>query len=104
MILQPFKVGPRKWPILRILQRVPPLHSSINDFYIRVVIVVVGYSLCKIVSLGQKLKMPKTCEKRFYKNIRIFFVEKTAQKNTKYARNETILKVGHLAKAIAFAK
>ena len=23
MILQPFKVGPRKWPILRFLQRVP---------------------------------------------------------------------------------
>ena len=31
-------------------------------------------------------------------------VQKTAQKNTKYSRNETILKIGHLAKAIAFAK
>ena len=27
-----------------------------------------GYSLCKMVSLGQKLKMPQRCEKRFYKN------------------------------------
>ena len=27
-----------------------------------------------------------------------------SQKNTKYSRNETILKIGHYAKAIAFAK
>ena len=32
------------------------------------------------------------------------FVQKTARKNTKYPRNETILKIGHLAKAIAHAK
>ena len=25
----------------------------------------------KMVSLGQKLKMPKTCEKLFYKNIKV---------------------------------
>ena len=31
-------------------------------------------------------------------------VKKTARKNTKYWRNETILKIGHLAKAIAHAK
>ena len=31
-------------------------------------------------------------------------VQKTAQKSTKYARNETILKIGHHAKAIAHAK
>ena len=31
-------------------------------------------------------------------------VQKAAPKNTKYARNETILKIGHLAKAIAHAK
>ena len=27
-------------------------------------------------------------------------VQKTARKNSKYPRNETILKIGHLAKAI----
>ena len=32
------------------------------------------------------------------------FVQKTARKNTKYARNETILKIGHLEKTLAFAK
>ena len=31
-------------------------------------------------------------------------VQKTAPKNTKYWRNETILKIGHHAKAIAHAK
>ena len=30
-----------------------------------------GYSLCKMVSLGQKLKMPKACEKQFYKNVTV---------------------------------
>ena len=30
--------------------------------------------------------------------------QKTPQKNTKYSRNETILKIGHHPKAIAFAK
>ena len=31
-------------------------------------------------------------------------LQKTASKNTKYSRNETILKIGHHAKAIAHAK
>ena len=31
-------------------------------------------------------------------------VQKTAQKKTKYSRNDTILKMGHYAKAIAHAK
>ena len=31
-------------------------------------------------------------------------LEKTAPKNTKYSRNETILKIGYHAKAIAHAK
>ena len=31
-------------------------------------------------------------------------VQKTARKNTKCSRNETILKIGHHAKAIGFAK
>ena len=31
-------------------------------------------------------------------------VQKTPPKNTKYSRNETILKIGHLAKTIGHAK
>ena len=39
--------------------------------------------------------------------LQIFYscsVQKTARKHTKYPRNETILKIGHHAKAIGFAK
>ena len=48
--------------------------------------------------------MLKTCEKRFYKNNRVLLRKKSARKNTKYSRNETILKIGHLARAIAHPK
>ena len=57
-----------------------------------------------MVSLGQKLKWPKTCEKLFYERIRVVLCKKTVHKNTKYSTNESILKLGHLAKAIEFAK
>ena len=33
-----------------------------------------------------------------------FFVQLTAQKETKYSKNETIFKIGHYAKARAQAK
>ena len=33
-----------------------------------------------------------------------YSLQKTAPKNTKYSRNESILKIGHHAKAIALAK
>ena len=38
------------------------------------------YSLCKMVSLGQKLKMPKTCEKRFFRNISFVLCKKPLEK------------------------
>mgnify|MGYP000710082860 CR=1 FL=1 len=31
-----------------------------------------NYSLCKMVSLGQKFKTPKTCEKPFTKTLHVF--------------------------------
>ena len=48
--------------------------------------------------------MPKTFQKPLYKNIKVVLRKKPLEKNTKYWRNETILKIGHLAKAIAHAK
>ena len=33
-----------------------------------------------MVSLGQKLKMPKTCEKHIYKNIRVVLCKKPLEK------------------------
>ena len=37
-------------------------------------------AFAKKVSLGQKLKMPKTCEKPFYNNIKVFLCKKPLEK------------------------
>ena len=51
-----------------------------------------------------KIKNAKTTRKTTLQEHHSSSVEKSARKNTKYSRNETILKIGHLAKAIAHAK
>ena len=56
-----------------------------------------GYSTCKILTLAQKLKFQKTCQNPFYKSFTVVLCKKTAPKNTKYSRNESILKFGHHA-------
>ena len=53
---------------------------------------------------GSKNKFPKNMSKYILQIISSCSVQKTAPKNTKYSRNETILKIGHHAKAIAHAK
>ena len=70
-----------------------------------------GYSPCKILTLDQKLKFQKTCQNPFYKSFRVVLCKKTAPKNTKYSRNESILKIHHhacksysLCKILTFAK
>ena len=66
-----------------------------------------GYSLCKIVSLGQKIKLHKTHQKRLYNHITVTLCKKNALKKIKYSKNETILNIdinGLLPWAIAFAK
>ena len=63
-----------------------------------------GYSPCKILTLAQKLKFQKICQNSFYKSFGVVLCKKTALKNTKYSRNESILKISHHAKAIAHAK
>ena len=39
-----------------------------------------GYSPCKLVSLGQKLKMLRRCEERLYDHIRVVVCKKLLQK------------------------
>ena len=53
---------------------------------------------------GSKVKIPKNMSKSILQIIYSCFLHKTAPKNTKYSTNETILKIGHHAKAIAHAK
>ena len=66
-----------------------------------------GYSPSKILTLGQKLKLPKICQKRLYEHIRVVLCKKRLQKTAKIQKNESFLKMaknGHNAKAIAHAK
>ena len=53
---------------------------------------------------GSKIKIPKKHVKIYSTNHLQLFCAKNRSKNTKYSRNETILKIGHHAKAIAHAK
>ena len=53
---------------------------------------------------GSKIKIPKNLSKSILQIIYSCSVQKTAQKKTKYSRNESILKIGHHSEAIAHAK
>ena len=44
---------------------------------------------------GSKIKIPKNMSKSILQIIYSCSVQKTAPKNTKYSRNESILKIGH---------
>ena len=46
---------------------------------------------------GSKIKIPKNMSKSILQIIYSCSVQKTARKNTKYSRNESILKIGHHA-------
>ena len=50
------------------------------------------------------MKMAKNMHKTVVQEDYSFCVKKTAGKTTKNSRNETILKIGHLAKAIVHAR
>ena len=57
-------------------------------------------SLWKIVTLGQKLKFQKTCQNPFSTSLRVVLCKKPLEKNTKYSRHETILKIGDHGKPL----
>ena len=65
------------------MQRLKPLHNG---------------------QFGSKIKMAKNVRKTVVQEDYSCSMQKTAGKNTIYSRNETILKIGHFAKAITFAK
>ena len=46
---------------------------------------------------GSKIKIPKNLSKSILQIISSCSVQKTAPKNTRYSRNESILKIGHHA-------
>ena len=53
---------------------------------------------------GSKINIKKNMSKSIQQVIYSCSVQKTAPKQTKYSRNETILKIGHHTKPIAHAK
>ena len=57
-----------------------------------------------MVTLGQKLNMPKTCEKRFYIHITVVLGKKPLLKTANIREMRRFLKSVHLAKAIGFPK
>ena len=57
-----------------------------------------------MVTMGQKLKWPKTGEKLFYEHIRVVLCKKSFIKTPNIRQMRAFCKIGHLAKAIDFAK
>ena len=53
---------------------------------------------------GSEIEIPKNMSKSILQIIYSCSVQKAAPKNTKYSRNETMLKIGHHIKAIGFAE
>ena len=53
---------------------------------------------------GSKIKIPKNIIKSILQIIYSCSLQRTAPKNTKYSKNETICKIAHHAKFIAHAK
>ena len=97
--------------ILQIIYRVSVQNTvpkntkySRNETILKIAHHAKSYSPCKILTLSQKLKFQKNLSKSILQIIHSCSVQKTAPKNTKYSRNETILKIAHHAKAIAHAK
>ena len=88
------------------LQKTAPKNTkySRNESILKIGQSCKGYSPCKILTSAQKLKFKKTIPISILQIIYNNSLQKTAPKNTKYSRNESILKIGHYAKAIAHAK
>ena len=53
-----------------------------------------GYSLCKIVTLGQRLKLKKTWEKRFVNHIRVVLCKKPLEKTPNIREMRRFWKTG----------
>ena len=59
------------------------------------------YSICKLVSLSQKLKYAKNMRKTIPREHYSCSVKKTAQKHNKYSSNEVTLKVCNLSQSLS---
>ena len=51
------------------------------------------HSPCKILSLDQKIKLPKACKKRFYKHIKVVLCKKRLEKTANIRKMRAFLKL-----------
>ena len=65
-----------------------------------------GYSLCKMVSLGQKIKLPKTCKNLSTSTLQTFYAKNSSKKQLIFEKWDDFenWKNRDNAKAIAFEK
>ena len=89
------------------VQKTAPKNTkySRNESILKIGIIMQRLQPMQNPHFGSKIKIPKNMSKSILQIIQSCSVQKTAPKNTKYSRNESILKIGHHhAKAIAHAK
>ena len=88
------------------MQKTVPKNTkySRNETIFKIAHLAKAIASSKSVIFGQKLKMQKNMRKTILQQHFSWSVQNTAKKNIKYSRNETILKMSHLAKAIAHAE
>ena len=76
------------------------LNIGKNGFHAKAI-----YSLCKIITLGQKIKLRKTSKTNLHASTLHLFYAKNRPKKNYYSRNDTTLNTGkNDFHAIAFAK
>ena len=110
------------WIMVSLAQKLKFQKTCQNPFYKSFVVVLCKKPLQKTLNIRemtnfqnwpssiqrlqalQNPKIPKHMSKSILQIIQSCSVQKTARRNTKYSRNETILKIGHHAKAIAHGK
>ena len=77
---------------------------SRNETILKIGHLAKAIDFAKFCEFGSKIKMAKNMRKTILQARWSCSMRKTGGRNTKYSRNETILKIGHLPKTIDFAK
>ena len=81
-----------------------PGPSNCVEVVVIVVVIVIVFNDLVVVIVIINVMVFIVAKKQFYKNVIVVLCKKPLEKTTKYSKNETILKIGYLAKAIAHAK
>ena len=88
------------------MQKTAPKNTkySRNETILKITHLAKAIAIAEFAHFGSNIKNAKNMRKTILQQHYSWSVQKTAPKNTKYSKNETILKIGRLAKALAHAK